>query len=127
MGIVTVLTEGSEGFDGWTVVVEVVAPVETMTRRKVAILCVVGLALAAGVVLTLRNPSFWVRDGMTYDEVEAVLGKQIHGLQPRSVEDGSWSGHWRGPYGMTTVTFDSQDGVREAPNVARRVLRWFGL
>ena len=35
MGIVTVLTEGSEGFDGWTVVVEVVAPVETMTRRKV--------------------------------------------------------------------------------------------
>lgn len=98
-----------------------------MTRRKVAILCVVGLALVAGVVLTLRNPSFRVREGMTYDEVEAVLGKQIHGLQPLSLEDSSWSGHWMGPYGMTTVTFDSQDRVREAPNFARRVLRWFGL
>jgi hypothetical protein len=98
-----------------------------MTRRKVAILFVVVLALAAAVVVTLRNPCFWVRDGMTYDDVEAILGKELHGLAPRSVADGSWWGNWDGHYGMVEVNFDRHDRVREAPNLARRVLRWLGL
>ena len=89
--------------------------------------CVLGMVLASGVALTVSNPSFWVRDGMAYDEVEAVLGKQLHGLRPRSVEDGSWTGLWSGPYGLIEVSFDSHDRVRRSPNPARRALRWFGL
>jgi hypothetical protein len=100
---------------------------ETMTLRKVAILCVVGLALAAGVVLILLDPSFWVREGMTYDEVEAILGKQLNGICPRSMDDDSWTGLWRGPNGMIEVTFDSEDRVRHSPSFTRRVLDCIGL
>lgn len=91
---------------------------------RLLFLCVAGLALAGGVV-TLRDPSFWVRKGMTYDEVEAALGKQLHGICPVSVDDGSWTGVWPEPAGMIKVTFDSRNRVREAPNFVRRVLDWF--
>jgi hypothetical protein len=97
-----------------------------MTRRKFVILCVVGLALACGVVLIVSDPSFWIRKGMTYGEVEAILGKEHHGMRPVSVDDGSWTGLWPGPIGTIEVTFDSRNRVRESPSFARRVLAWIG-
>jgi hypothetical protein len=98
-----------------------------MTRRKVVLLCFLGLALVGGVVLTLRSPSFWVREGMTYDEVEGVLGRQLNGIRPVSLVDDSWTGRWLGSTGIIEVTFDSRDRVRESPSLVRRVLDWIGL
>ncbi len=98
-----------------------------MTRRKGVILCLVGLALAIGVVVTLRNPSFYVQKGMTYDEVEIVLGHQLNGMRPVSLEDGNWTGLWPGPTGIIDVRFDSGNRVRESPNSVRRVMNWIGL
>jgi hypothetical protein len=63
---------------------------------------------------------------MTYNEVEAVLGKELHGLSPMSVDDGSWTGLWQGPDGIIKITFDRRNRVRESPNVVRRALDWFG-
>jgi hypothetical protein len=96
--------------------------VETMARRKIAILWVVGLAVLGGIGLVLSDSSFWVREGMTYDEVEAILGKELHGMRPVSLDDGSWTGLWKGSFGITEVTFDARDRVRESPSFVRRAL-----
>src|SRR5262249_20757597 len=95
---------------------------ETMTRRKVALLWALAFVLAGAIVLILGDPCFWVRKGMTYDEVEAVLGKQLNGLRPCAIDDGSWTGLWPGYLGIIEVRFDGRDKVRSSPSIARRLL-----
>ena len=95
-----------------------------MSRRKSILLWCAGLGLAGAITVIVSDPCFRVHQGMTYDEVEAVLGKQIHGLSPLSVEDGSWTGHWPGRIGRIQVTFDDRDRVRKSPSYVHRVLDW---
>jgi hypothetical protein len=100
-----------------------------MSRRKKVILCLICLILAGWTVLVLSGPPLWVREGMTYEEVEQVLGKQLHGLRPVSPIDGSWTGVWLAAGGWMEVTFDSNNRVREAPSLPRSLLTrllWIG-
>ena len=60
-----------------------------MSRRKVYALCLLSLGLIGVLALTLCGPPLSVQKGMTYDEVEDVLGKQYHGMRPVSLIDGS--------------------------------------
>jgi hypothetical protein len=85
----------------------------SMSRRKVISICLTCLLLL-GAGLIFLGPPLWVREGMTYQEVEAVLGKQLNGMRP-VMFDGTWTGLWPGVGGNVEVTFDENNRVRAAP------------
>jgi hypothetical protein len=88
---------------------------ETMSRHKIYAVCLVCLGLIAVLALTLCGPPLSVQKGMTYDEVEDVLGKQYHGMRLVSLIDRSWTGLWPGVGGTIEVTFDENNRVRDTP------------
>jgi hypothetical protein len=112
-----------------------------MTRRKKLALSVVAiLALgAAGVVavVALRGPSMQstceqIREGMTYDEVVAIIGGQpaVWGTSETPFTTGIWGG--RG--GAIFVVFDADNRVHAKGFVPAapsgffdRLRSWFGL
>ena len=93
-----------------------------MSRRKLIILCVICLLAGGGILQILCGPPLWVQEGMTYEDVEAVLGKQYHGLRPVSLVDGSWTGLWPGLWGVIEVKFDRDNRVRQPPNMLHCLL-----
>src|SRR5690349_23156546 len=94
-----------------------------MIRRHVRMLCFAVVTLAVAAAANVWDPAFAIRQGMSYEDVKAILGEQSHGICPRSVDDGSWTGTWAGANKFVRVNFDHRDRVRESPNLARRVLR----
>src|SRR5262245_545543 len=109
-------------------------------RRKLAIAGIaVALALAAGigVIVALCGSSFerrleQVREGMTYDEVVAMIGNRDDGRLETYAP--CFMAAWKNPPGYVWVHFDGDERVIrkdftpiEPTGFLDRVLAWLGL
>jgi hypothetical protein len=100
---------------------------ETTMRRHGRLFWTLWIALTSGIVLLIAHPSFWIYEGMTFEEVGAVLGRPDRGFCMRVIEDAPWTARFPAWIGIVEVSFDGENTVRESPNFARRALRRFGL
>ena len=114
-----------------------------MTRRKLAIVGIVlgAAAIVAGVVaIVLRGPSMrsrfeQLRDGMTYDECVAILGKpDVVGRLPFGDPPRGKQAIWARRDWAIHITFDANQervGLKwfteSRSGFFDRVLSWFGL
>jgi len=112
-----------------------------MTRRKTLAIAGVAVALAlaaaVGVVVALRGSSFerrleQVREGMTYDEVVAMIGN--HDVGRLETYAPCFMAVWKNRRGHVWVHFDGDERVIrkdftpiEPTGFLDRVLAWFGI
>ena len=109
-----------------------------LTRRKKLAICLVALlSLAAAgfvAVVALREPSMrskfaQLREGMTYDECAAILGKPTEHFRGKRVSRARWTGR----DGEIQILFMPRraEFMRyyedDTPGFFDRVLSWFGL